>query len=98
MPVYNNRRTANDDDPLTKLMQPPEDETPEELNARLVAEVEAQTRSNAIDEEINRQKQELKKAPKPVRVLLLGASSIIRVFWRDNFNCFVHRSERIRYV
>jgi hypothetical protein len=96
MPVYNSRRGhGNDDDPLTKLMQPPVDETPEELHARLAAEAEAQKRSNAIDEEIHRQKQELKKAPKPVRVLLLGASSIIRVVF---VNCLVHRSERIRYV
>jgi hypothetical protein len=95
---FNGHRTGqgNDDDPLTKLMQPPEDETPEELQARLFAEAEALKRSNAIDEEINRQKQELKKAPKPVRVLLLGASS--RFFLFEKINCFVHRSERIRYV
>ena len=78
MPFNNNRRTGQgDDDPLTKLMQPPEGETPEELNARLIAEAEAEKRSNAIDEEINRQRQESKKAPKPVRVLLLGVSTFI---------------------
>jgi hypothetical protein len=59
-------------------MQPPEHETPDERNARLIAEAEALQRSNAIDEELNRQRQELKKAAKPVRMLLLGALSIIR--------------------
>ncbi len=61
-----------DEDPLYKLMQPPEDETSSQRFARLAAEVEAQKRSNAIDEEINKQRQEMKKGLKPVRVLLLG--------------------------
>jgi hypothetical protein len=63
-----------DDDPLSKLMQPPEDETSAQRFTRLAAEVEAQKRSNAIDEEINKQRQEIKKGLKPVRVLLLGKS------------------------
>lgn len=63
-----------DEDPLYKLMQPPEDETPAQRFTRLAAEVEAQKRSNAIDEEINRQRQDMKKGLKPVRVLLLGKS------------------------
>jgi len=74
---FNRRAGQGDDDPLSILMQPPEGETPEELRARLIAEAEAEKRSNAIDEEISRQRQELKKFPKPVRVLLLGASSLI---------------------
>lgn len=60
------------DDPLTKAMAPPPNETPEETEARLLAQDEAQRRSDAIDEEINRQRNLDKKAPKCVRVLLLG--------------------------
>ncbi|KAJ3507338.1 hypothetical protein NLJ89_g6356 [Agrocybe chaxingu] len=63
-----------DDDPLSKALAPPDHETPAEREARLAAQAEAQKRSDAIDEEINRQRLENKKAPKPVRVLLLGQS------------------------
>ena len=63
------------DDPLAKAIAPPENETPQQLHDRLAAEAEAQKRSDAIDEEINRQRSELKKAPKSVRVLLLGKSA-----------------------
>jgi len=62
------------DDPLTKAIAPPENETKEEKEARLLAQAEAQKRSEAIDEEINRQKAADRKAPKSVRVLLLGQS------------------------
>ncbi|KAF8973195.1 guanine nucleotide-binding protein alpha-4 subunit [Flammula alnicola] len=78
MPLFLRRRLTlldpEKDDPLTKAMAPPENETPEELEARLAAQAEAQQRSDAIDEEINRQRIEMKKAPKCVRVLLLGQS------------------------
>jgi guanine nucleotide-binding protein alpha-1 subunit len=84
------------DDPLTQAMAPPMNETPEEREARLLAQAEAQKRSDAIDEEINRQRNVDKKAPKCVRVLLLG----------KNLNCsgspFIvtkicpNRPERIR--
>jgi len=59
-------------DPLTKAMAPPENETPKEREVRLVAQAESQKRSDAIDEEINRQRIIEKKASKSVRVLLLG--------------------------
>ncbi|KAF8160891.1 guanine nucleotide binding protein, alpha subunit [Crassisporium funariophilum] len=72
-----NRRSMIDmdnNDPLTRAMQPPEHETPADKENRLAAEAEAQKRSDAIDEEINRQRIADKKAPKCVRVLLLGQS------------------------
>ncbi|KIM45068.1 hypothetical protein M413DRAFT_441725 [Hebeloma cylindrosporum] len=62
------------DDPLAWALAPPENESPLEQAARLAAQADAQKRSDAIDEEINRQRLEIKKAPKPVRVLLLGQS------------------------
>ena len=64
------------DDPLSWALAPPENETPVEQAARLAAQADAQRRSDAIDEEINRQRLEIKKAPKPVRVLLLGAFAL----------------------
>jgi len=62
---------GQDDDPLTKAMAPPSDETEAEREVRLAAEREAQRRSDAIDEELNRQRINEKKT-KCVRVLLLG--------------------------
>ena len=60
------------DDPLTRAMAPPINETPAEREARIFSQAEAQRRSDAIDEEINEQRIVDKKAPNCVRVLLLG--------------------------
>ena len=60
------------DDPLTRAIAPPANETPEEREARLFTQAEAQRRSDAIDEEINEQRIADRKAAKCVRVLLLG--------------------------
>jgi guanine nucleotide-binding protein alpha-1 subunit len=57
-------------------MAPPPDETPEERHVRILAEQEAKRVSDAIDEELNRQRQAEKKAQKPVKVLLLGTSPL----------------------
>ena len=75
MSMFLRRRSTTDlerDDPLTRAMAPPENELPEETEARLLAQAEAQKRSDAIDEEINRQRIAERKAPKCVRMLLLG--------------------------
>lgn len=77
MPRFLRRRSTLDlerEDPFAWALAPPENETPVEQAARLSAQADAQKRSDAIDEEINRQRLEIKKAPKPVRVLLLGPS------------------------
>lgn len=55
-------------DPLTLLMAPPESETPEERSRRMQQEEQAKYISSVIDEELNRER----KAPKPVKILLLG--------------------------
>ena len=60
------------DDPLTRAMAPPVNETSEEREVRLFAQAEAQRRSDAIDDEINEQRIADRKAAKCVRVLLLG--------------------------
>ncbi|KAJ8696683.1 hypothetical protein PTI98_006532 [Pleurotus ostreatus] len=67
------RRDA-DIDPLTAAMAPPPNESEEDRQARLAAEHAAKVRSDAIDEELNRQRQAEKRAPKQVKVLLLGQS------------------------
>lgn len=61
------------DDPLSRALQPPPDETPAERDERLRAEREAKRVSDEIDEQLRKERVVLKKK-KPVRVLLLGQS------------------------
>ncbi|THV06695.1 guanine nucleotide binding protein, alpha subunit [Dendrothele bispora CBS 962.96] len=65
---------SSDDDPLARAIAPPPDESPDQRAARLQAEKEAKLRSDAIDAEINRQRQAEKKEQRPIKVLLLGQS------------------------
>ncbi len=60
------------DDPLTRAMAPPTNETEGERAERVRAEAEAKRVSDMIDEELNRQRIAEKKGPKPVKMLLLG--------------------------
>ncbi|KAL0570303.1 hypothetical protein V5O48_011667 [Marasmius crinis-equi] len=63
-----------DDDPFTKVLSPPPDETSAQREARVKIELEAKRVSDAIDDDIDKQRNAEKKGPKPVRVLLLGQS------------------------
>ncbi|KAJ2916329.1 hypothetical protein MD484_g4102, partial [Candolleomyces efflorescens] len=74
-----------DDDPLDKAMAPPPNETPEEREKRLADEAEAQRRSDAIDEELNRQRL-AEKRESHIRILLLE-----RIRYCLNF--FIHANE-----
>lgn len=65
-------------DPVTKTMSPPPDESVEEMEARVQLEQEAIRVSNAIDEDLDEQRAAEKRAPKPVRVLLLGVLPFCR--------------------
>ncbi|KAJ3985781.1 guanine nucleotide binding protein, alpha subunit [Lentinula detonsa] len=66
---------ASDDwDPLTNAISPPPDESAQEREDRIKQELEAKQKSDAIDEDLNRQRVLERKGPKPVRVLLLGQS------------------------
>ncbi|KAG5638788.1 hypothetical protein H0H81_010017 [Sphagnurus paluster] len=78
---------GQDDDPLTRAMAPPPNETDAEREARLQAEKEAQRRSDAIDEELNRQRIQEKKVH-CVRILLLGQSESGKSTTLKNFQLF----------
>ncbi|KAJ7430588.1 guanine nucleotide binding protein, alpha subunit [Mycena galericulata] len=54
--------------------RPPEGETSEQRDVRLLLETEAKEISNSIDEQLSREKKEIQKGPRPVKVLLLGQS------------------------
>ncbi|KAI0711310.1 G-protein alpha subunit [Earliella scabrosa] len=72
MPSKN--KIVTEGDPLAYLMLPPPNETEEQKQARMAAEAEAKRISDAIDEELQRQAKAEKRAPKPVKILLLGQS------------------------
>ena len=72
MPKLRRQLEQHNGDPLSMVLAPPPGETSEQRNARLRAEKEAQLRSDAIDEEINRQRIAEKKEPRCVHILLLG--------------------------
>ncbi|KII91164.1 hypothetical protein PLICRDRAFT_696280 [Plicaturopsis crispa FD-325 SS-3] len=63
-----------DEDPLTRAMAPPRNESAEDRQARLREEATAKRISDEIDEELNRQRLAERKASKPVKILLLGQS------------------------
>lgn len=67
------RRATSVDDPLTRAIAPPPNETSAERELRMAAEQEAKRVSDAIDEELNRQRIADKRNPKPIKILLLGA-------------------------
>ena len=71
------RIKVEDDDPLTRAIAPPDDETVAQREMRLKKEVEAKKVSDMIDEEINRVKA-LERRKKPIKILLLGESSTSR--------------------
>ncbi|KAJ3475582.1 hypothetical protein NLI96_g11743 [Meripilus lineatus] len=62
-----------DDDPLSRALAPPPNETPEAKAIRLRAEAQARKISEEIDESLKAERAALKKKP-PVKVLLLGQS------------------------
>ncbi|KAJ6590545.1 guanine nucleotide binding protein, alpha subunit [Mycena vulgaris] len=63
-----------EDDPLTLALAPPEGETVEQREVRLLLEKEAKEISDAIDDQLSRDKAQEKKGPRAVKVLLLGQS------------------------
>ncbi|KIK95545.1 hypothetical protein PAXRUDRAFT_826893 [Paxillus rubicundulus Ve08.2h10] len=69
--MLSKRQRASDDDPLARAIAPPPNETPAERALRISAEQEAKRVSDAIDEELNRQRTADKKGPKPIKLLLL---------------------------
>ena len=63
----------SDDDPLALAIAPPPDETAEERLIREAAEAEAKRISDEIDEQIARDREQMKKMKRPMKLLLLGA-------------------------
>ena len=87
---------SSTDDPLAHVLAPPPNESVHERDDRMRAEAEAKKRSDAIDEEINKQRT-ARKTSRPVKILLLGESIISPVCFRSLTCHTTHtRSKRIR--
>jgi guanine nucleotide-binding protein subunit alpha len=72
--MVSKRQRPSEDDPLTRAIAPPPNETQLERVHRIATEQEAKRVSDVIDEELNRQRIAEKKGPKPIKILLLGQS------------------------
>lgn len=96
--VSKRQKRAVDDDPLARAMAPPPNESAAERDLRIAAEQEAKRVSDAIDEELNRQRIADKKNPRPVKILLLGASSSCLACFTATTAPTSDRPERIWYV
>ena len=68
------------DDPISLLLTPPPDESPEERAIRLEKEADARRVSDAIDEQIKRDHAALKKQ-NILKMLILGQSESGRSLW-----------------
>lgn len=62
-----------DADPIAAALTPPMDESPEQRHNRILTERAAKKVSDEIDEQLSRERQQAKRQPKPVKILLLGA-------------------------
>ncbi|CCM05237.1 uncharacterized protein FIBRA_07447 [Fibroporia radiculosa] len=60
------------DDPLSKALQPPPDESPDDRALRLQQQREAQAISHRIDEDIQESKKAFDRRKKAIKILLLG--------------------------
>ncbi|KAI0919462.1 hypothetical protein AcW1_003298 [Taiwanofungus camphoratus] len=60
------------DDPLSKALQPPPDESPDDRALRLQQQQQAQAVSHAIDEDIQESKKAFDRRKKAIKILLLG--------------------------
>lgn len=65
--------SLDDTDPMAAALAPPQNESPQERQLRIMRERAAKQISDDIDEELTRERQQAKRLPKPVKILLLGA-------------------------
>ncbi|KAJ7717013.1 guanine nucleotide binding protein, alpha subunit [Mycena metata] len=67
-------------DPIAAALAPPPNESPEERASRVKQEGAAKKVSDEIDEQLNRERQQVKRQPKPLQILLLGKSTTLKNF------------------
>jgi hypothetical protein len=70
--MVNLTRSEDSTDPLSRVLEPPADETSEQRAVREAKEAEARRVSERIDEQIKSEKQAKSRSKAQVKVLLLG--------------------------
>jgi guanine nucleotide-binding protein subunit alpha len=68
---------SHHDDPFTRALLPPPNESPEDREKRVQAQLEANRISQEIDESLLEAKQAMDARKKSVKILLLGKSRIL---------------------
>ncbi|KAF7333724.1 hypothetical protein MVEN_02328800 [Mycena venus] len=74
MPVRVPMRSLDDTDPISLALAPPQDESPDDRQKRILKERVAKQVSDEIDAQLNKERQQAKRQSKPVKILLLGQS------------------------
>ncbi|GLB39783.1 putative G protein alpha subunit [Lyophyllum shimeji] len=85
--------TPGPSDPFIELMRPPPGETPAQAMARQKRELDAQKRSDAIDESIKQAREQAKKERNIIKVLLLGQSESGKSTTLKNFRMRYSRED-----
>ncbi|KAJ7307817.1 guanine nucleotide binding protein, alpha subunit [Mycena albidolilacea] len=67
-------RSVEEMDPISVALAPPQNESPEVRQTRILMERAAKAASDEIDAQLNRERQQAKRLPKAVKILLLGQS------------------------
>ncbi|KAF8205858.1 guanine nucleotide binding protein, alpha subunit [Mycena galopus ATCC 62051] len=98
MPVRVAMRSFDETDPISWALAPPQNESPEDQQSRLLMERAAKLASDEIDAQLQRERQQSKRLPKPVKILLLGQSESGKSTTLKNFQLMcgpkAFRSER----
>ncbi|KAJ7224737.1 guanine nucleotide binding protein, alpha subunit [Mycena haematopus] len=103
MPVRIPVRSSDETDPISLALAPPENESLEERQTRIAMERAAKLASDEIDAQLNKERQQAKRLPKPVKILLLDFQLMCepkafhseRASWRAIIQLNVIRSLRI---
>ncbi|KAF5384164.1 hypothetical protein D9615_003365 [Tricholomella constricta] len=85
--------TPGPSDPFIEFMRPPPGETPAQATARMKRELDAQRRSDAIDESIKQAREQAKKEKHIIKVLLLGQSESGKSTTLKNFRMRYSRDD-----
>lgn len=64
---------VEESDPISEAMAPPQNESPRDRQLRMLGERAAKQVSDDIDDELSRERMQVKRQPRPVKILLLGA-------------------------
>ncbi|KAJ6454349.1 guanine nucleotide binding protein, alpha subunit [Mycena sanguinolenta] len=98
MPVRVSVCSSVETDPISLVLAPPKNESLQERQARIAMEKAEKLVSDEIDAQLHKERQQAKRLPKPVKILLLGQSESGKSTTLKNFQLMCEpkafRSER----